>query len=290
MFQISTRIYDLETRGKETEKYASEMERCEDLLRSKRYSEAEARINQLMESVNEYYRTHREAFATQYMYEGIKFQDVYLDISMGKKVGFIAYPEAEGKYPGIIFLRGASGSAIDLKRAIHFYAKKNYICLAPEFNSESYLNGTFDLSKWYKVFSENSCVDPQRIGIMSYSRGSAFAYKLIELNIPLKAWVSYWGLFFPSHIRLENIKENPVPILILHGKKDDQCPVEWAYSMERIYKTAGVACQIKVFPDEGHVFSLKAMDEVRGMVGEFLHKYLGKGDQEFTDSVFQSIN
>ncbi len=128
------------------------------------------------------------------MYEGIKFQDVYLDISIGRKVGFIACPAAEGKYLGVIFLRGASGSAI--------------------------------------------------------------------------------------------VRENPAPILILHGKKDDQCPVEWAYSMERIYKAAGVPCQIKVFPDEGHVFSLKAMDEVRGIVGEFLHKYLGKNDKKSTDSVF----
>ena len=280
LFQVSTRIYDLETRGIRTDEFSQEVERCEDLLDSEQYSEAAARINQLVDEVNEYYQSHQAAFTIEYEFEDVRFQDVYVDISTGRRVGFMTSPLAEGKYPGIIFLRGAAGSSIDLKKAIHFYARKGYVCLSPEFNSESYLNGTFDLKKWYEIFTQHSYLDPERIGVVSYSRGSAFAYKLIEHNVPLKAWVNFWGLVFPSLVSLETIEKNPVPVFIFHGKKDDECPVEWVYNLERIYKEAGVPHKVKIFPDEGHGFSRKAMDEVRGMMIDFLEKHLKE------DSIF----
>ena len=279
LFQISTRVYDLETRGVETKKFAEELKACEELFEAKKYSKGEPRINKLAGEINKYYQDHQGEFATEYVYEGVKFQDIYMDISTGRRVGFIASPLADGVYPGLILLRGAAGSALDLKRALYYYAQKGYTCLSPEFNSESHMDGTFDLSSWHNTFIRHKALDPSRIGVISYSRGSVFAYKLIEHDIPFKAWLTYWGVLLPSHIKVETIKKNPVPVYILHGKKDDQCPVAWAYNLEKIYQSAEVPYQIKIFPDEGHGFSREAMDEIRESVAEFLAIYL-KGEKD----------
>lgn len=269
--QVQSRLYDLETRGEDVDNLSLEFDRCQSLLQSKKYSEAKKCIDSLVTALNECYR---KELHPNYIYEKVKFQDVFVETSLGRRVGFIAQPAAEGFYPGLLFLRGAGGTAIDLKRIIHSYAQKNYVCLAPEFNDQNTLKGQVDLNKWYDIFQSLPCLDSERIGVVSFSRGGLFAYKMIENGVPFRAWVNYFGVVYAKMASRDSIKKNPVPILILHGKKDKVCPVEWAYNLEKIYQEAGVSYQIKIFDSEGHGFSQEAYEEAKELRDKFLEKYL----------------
>ncbi len=268
---IASRIYDLETRGFDIEDLDRELDRCRVLLQSKKFSEAEKSLALLIEPLNEKY--HR-LLDQKYVYENVIFQDVFVNISWGKKVGFIAHPIQQGKYPGLIFLRGAASTAVHLKRLMYAYAKKNYICLAPEFNDRDPLKGLYDLMKWYEIFKSHHRLDSSRLGIVSYSRGSLYAYKLIEQNIPFQAWVNYFGVVYSHMSKSSVIKKNPVPVLILHGKRDRICPIKWAYDLEKAYRAANVPYRIKIFNREGHGFREKAREEAGALTEKFLDQYL----------------
>jgi dienelactone hydrolase len=269
--QVHSRLYDLETRGEDIDNLSLEFDKCQNLLQSKKYSEAKKCIDSLVMALNEYYR---KELPPNYTYEKVEFQDVFVETSLGRRAGFIAQPAAKGLYPGLIFLRGAGGAAINLKRIIHSYAQKDYVCLAPEFNDQNTLKGQVDLNKRYEIFQSLSCLDSQRIGVVSFSRGGLFAYKMIENGVPFRVWVNYFGVIYSKMASKDSIEKNPVPILILHGKKDKVCPVEWAYNLEKIYQEAGVPYQIKIFDREGHGFSQEAYEEARELRDKFLEKYL----------------
>ena len=270
IYQLSTRLFDLETRGEDTGSLADDIEKCRSLFQNKKYSEAEKCMDALIAIVNTRYQV---AFPGVYVYEGVQFEDVFVETTMGRKVGFFSYPEKPGKYPGIIFLRGAGTSSIDLKRTIHSYAKKNYFCLAPEFNQD-FLKGVVDLNAWYDIFSSHRFLDSQRTAVVSFSRGSYFAYKLITQDVPFNAWVNLSGVVYKTMADRDALKRNPVPLLVVHGKDDKTCPVEWAYNLENIYREAGIPIQMELFDNEGHIFSRKAGEESSKIVDAFLRKHL----------------
>jgi dienelactone hydrolase len=272
-YQVSSRIFDLETRGEDTKDLSRSLNECEKLIQSKKYSDAENSLKVLVKTVNERYQ---KSYPQVYTYGDVVFEDVFADISLGNKVGFIASPKAPGKYPGIIFLRGASGSAINLKKILSRYAQKNFICLAPEFNDNDFLKGVVDLNKWYEIFKLHASVDSEHTGVVSYSRGGYFAYKMIEENKPLRAWVNFYGVVYPNMVNIEAIRRNPVPVLILHGQKDKICPVKWAANLENAYRMAGAPYQIKIFKEEGHGFNPEAMEEARAQMDNFIDEYLIK--------------
>jgi hypothetical protein len=269
--QASSRIFDLKTRGENIDNLAQELNRCRALLQVEDYSKAEECVNAFIQRVNQRYL---KDFPLEYVYDGVRFHDVTIRTSFGEKTGFIAIPLSQEKHAGIIFLRGAWYSAIDYKRMIFDYAKKNYVCLVPEFNSVEPMKGIVDLNEWLRIFNSYPQLDPQRIAIISFSRGSLFAFRLIKNKVSCQAWVNYFGAVHPSLVEIEDIQKNPIPVLILHGKEDKTCPVKWAYNLENAYKQAGISHEIKIFEDEGHGFSRVANEQAREIVDKFLSKYL----------------
>ena len=77
--------------------------------------------------------------------------------------------------------------------------------------------------------------DSRRLGLFSFSRGSYFAYQMIAGNTPYKAWANLSGMVYREMVDPDIIKRNPVPALILHGKKDKQIPVDISYNLEKAY-------------------------------------------------------
>jgi len=268
---ISSHVFDLKTRGEKTDSLEKDFDTCLTLYRSKKYAEAEECTGALIEKIR---RMYSKEFPNHYVFENVKFEDVVVETTIGDRVGFIAYPQTEGKYPGIIFLRGAWGSAMDIKRTIHYYAQRNYICLAPEFNIGDFIKGVVDLNQWQEVFKSHPSFDSRCLGLFSFSRGSYFAYKVIAGNSPYKAWANWSGMVYRSIVDSDDIRRNPVPVLLVHGQEDKPIPIEVAYFLEKAYQEAGVSVQLEVFQDEGHSFSREARQQALEIIAIFFNKWM----------------
>jgi dienelactone hydrolase len=274
LYQISNRLFDMESRGEDVRELNAELEKCWELIETRKTKEAEAPIQSLIETVNGYYQ---KPHPSQYVFENVRYRDIYVETSQGSMLGFIAEPEKEGKFPGILLLKGANSTSFTLKRIGHRLAAQGYVCLLPDFNDDFSMNGVIDLKKWLRVFENHPRLDTRSMAVISYSRGSLYAYRLIQHGYKFQAWVTYFGVLFPTELKEEIIQNNPVPVLILHGKKDRECPIEWAYNLEEIYRNNGLPIQTRYFENERHGFSREGYTESRELVDKFFESYLNPG-------------
>jgi carboxymethylenebutenolidase len=65
-------------------------------------------------------------------------------------------------------------------------------------------------------------------------------------------------------------------VIILHGGKDDRVPVQEAYRLEELLKQHRVPYDIKIYPDQGHIFQGLAQFDAMRRVAGFFRKYLLK--------------
>jgi dipeptidyl aminopeptidase/acylaminoacyl peptidase len=67
---------------------------------------------------------------------------------------------------------------------------------------------------------------------------------------------------------------NLPPVLILHGEQDTTVPIERAHELERILQQHKVPYQIKIYPDQGHVFRGLAQLDAMRRVAQFFRNHL----------------
>lgn len=210
----------------------------------------------------------------------------------GDAVEAIAFrPVAEGKYPGVLLIPGYSKTARDYIPLGIRFAREGFACVAitqrgfgksagkPDFVGPKTLAA---LEAGFRKFAKEPYVDRERMAVFGYSRGgmaaSLLAVRLEESE--LKAAVFAAGIydFKKAHddIKLEGIRENmekeagftdaavaertsatkmarlPCPVLILHGEKDENAPVNQAYLLRDTLKELKKDFEIKTFPDRDH--------------------------------------
>jgi acetyl esterase/lipase len=68
---------------------------------------------------------------------------------------------------------------------------------------------------------------------------------------------------------------NQIPVMIIHGDKDEVVPVQQAYILEKVLKAKGVQYKLVVVPGAGHLITKLPEDEqmVFKNMGEWLKKY-----------------
>jgi carboxymethylenebutenolidase len=73
-----------------------------------------------------------------------------------------------------------------------------------------------------------------------------------------------------------NAAGNLPPVLILHGAQDTTVPVEQAYRLVSILQRHKISYQIRIYPDQGHVFKGLAQLDAMGRVAQCFMAYLLK--------------
>jgi dipeptidyl aminopeptidase/acylaminoacyl peptidase len=210
----------------------------------------------------------------------------------GDEVEAIAFrPSADGRYPGVLLIPGFSRTARDyIPMGIRF-AKEGFACVAVTQRGFGKSRGAADfvgpktvaaLEAGLHKFSAEPYVDGSRLGILGYSRG-AMAASLLAVRAKqadLKAAVFAAGVYdfkkAYDDIKLAGIRANMehesglsetavkertsltkmgdlnCPVLILHGEKDENAPVNQAYMLRDRLKELNKEFELKVFPDAGH--------------------------------------
>lgn len=198
-------------------------------------------------------------------------------------------PTAPGHHPGLVMIPGHSRSAPDyLPLAVRF-AREGLACLAISQRGYGRSAGEPDcvgpktiaaLQAGLDRFAQDPNVDPDRIGVLGYSRGALAAAILATQSDRVKAAVLAGGIYdFQAayqSITLDGIRQNmekeaglgddaararsPIarmdrlqgPVLILHGAKDQNAPVSQAESLRDRLQALGKAHEVVIYPDRDH--------------------------------------
>jgi dipeptidyl aminopeptidase/acylaminoacyl peptidase len=208
----------------------------------------------------------------------------------GKNVEAISFEPRGGlKFPGLLLIPGHATTARDWIPNGLTYAQKGYAGLAVSQPGYGRSEGPGDyvgprtltvLTAGYRRFQREPFVDPNRMGIVGYSRGGMAASLLsVQLN-DLKAVVLGAGVYdfkkAYDETGLDGIRENmkaetgmtseaikqrssvlqmeklKCPVLILHGEKDINVPVSQAYLLRDRLTALRKEFEIQIFPDREH--------------------------------------
>ena len=211
------------------------------------------------------------------------------------------HPSAPGAYPGILMIPGFSRTARDYVPFGVRLAAQGFSCLAVTMPGFGRSSGDPDfcgpkttaaLETALRRFRAESFVDSTRVGVYGYSRGAISAAILATRDNGLRAGIFASGIYdlaraygeikdqgvllnlknetglteaaFRERSPLFSMEHLACPVLILHGDKDQNAPVDQAKLLEARLTELKKPFEIKLFPEAGHDLGISNVLEATG--------------------------
>lgn len=207
--------------------------------------------------------------------------------SAGRQIRIDHYaPKRSGSNPAVILLHGSGGPMHGLDPfagqaalfgvhvfVLHYFDRTGHTWVSPSQVEQHFPAWLETLKDALSFVAEQPGVDPHRIGLLGFSLGGYLALALATQDSRIAAVAEIVG-GLAEHFISDAAKLPPV--LILHGARDNTVPVERAHELERILQQHRIPYEIKIYPDQGHVFQgLAQLDAMRRVAG-FFRNYLLK--------------
>jgi carboxymethylenebutenolidase len=197
-------------------------------------------------------------------------------------------PATAGARPGILVLHGSGGAgSYWMDRFAPTLMKFGVAAYAPHYlqktrsqraTAEMILDGKH-FPEWLGAIrdavgyiAERPGIDARRIGVLGVSLGGYLAVALGIEDRRMRAVIELSG-GLPVGWE-DRVGQGMAPVLILHGAADTVVPVSEAYKLQGVLRERRVACEMEVFPGEGHWFSAGAQARVLMSCARFLGQYL----------------
>ncbi|HEV3164895.1 MAG TPA: dienelactone hydrolase family protein [Isosphaeraceae bacterium] len=197
-------------------------------------------------------------------------------------------PEEPGKYPAVVIVHGHGGVGEGKQSGCHEQgrrlARAGYVALVPHYfgplspdskngrkNARSYNLWVRNVADTVSYAAKRTDVDPKRIGLVSFSLGSAVAISVAARDRRVLAVVENFGTL-PEWESL-NWSRLP-PLLILHGDKDEIVSLDEAYKLDKVLDNANVTHDMHIYEGAGHGFQGEDQSDAYHRTLEFLDQYV----------------
>jgi dienelactone hydrolase len=207
--------------------------------------------------------------------------------SNGKPIRIDHYPPNHaGSSPAMILIHGSGGPLHGLDPfasqaamfglhvfVLHYFERTGHNWVAPSQIESHFLDWLDTVKDAVSFVASQPGVDAERIGLLGFSLGAFLSLALATQDSRIAAVAElFGGLPEPFTKNAGNLP----PVLILHGAQDSTVPIDRAYELERILQQHKISYQIKIYPDQGHVFRGLAQLDAMGRVTQFFRNYLFK--------------
>lgn len=183
--------------------------------------------------------------------------------------------------PLVIMLHGVGGPQVPLYRGLAQYlAEKNYTVLFLHYfdATDTYRGSDQNYLAWEKAVSDlvDSChKNPlwakRKVALLGFSLGASVALAAGSQAIPVDALAEWYGSL-PDEF-FYALKGMP-PLLILHGRHDDNIPVQNAQQILQLCAMKNFTCESHIYPDQGHGFLPPDFDDAVKRTLEFFSRKL----------------
>jgi carboxymethylenebutenolidase len=208
-------------------------------------------------------------------------------ISDGKSIRLDHYPPNHaGSSPAVILVHGSGGPLHGLDPfasqaaifgvhvfVLHYFERTGHNWVSPSQIEPHFLAWLETVKDAVSFVASQSGVDANRIGLLGFSLGAYLSLALATQDSRIAAVAELFG-GLPE--QFTNDAGNLPPVLILHGAQDTTVLIDRAYELERILQQHKIPYQIKIYPDQGHVFRGLAQLDAMRRVAQFFRSYLLK--------------
>ncbi|MFQ5925106.1 MAG: alpha/beta hydrolase family protein [Dehalococcoidia bacterium] len=221
---------------------------------------------------------------------------------------FMAKPEEKGRFPAVLVNHGGGGMDEVYEEMCIELAGTGYAALTMTFRGyvgsqgrQEYGKGEIeDLLNLVEYIKSQGFVDENRIGMFGYSRGALNTLLTCQRSEDFKAvvlWAAPVDMIAhhmlnpfiedliggsPQKLAEEYRIRSPInfvervtcPIFIIHGELDEVIPVKHAHMLARELERNNNYFEMKIYPGEGHVFTLETYRDAWKETVRFLNRYL----------------
>lgn len=163
----------------------------------------------------------------------------------------IYYGASAGRQPAVMVLSSIGGVTSHEHDFARRLAQAGYAAVVVDYLRK----GSDEVEKEYDVLKSNPRIDPQRIGIVGFSRGAFEAISFAQhqhdfADRRVKAIVSlYIGPFIPTGPDTDH-----PATLFLHGDQDVHVSTQELHGYCDSKSKAGIVCQVHIYPGVRHAF------------------------------------
>lgn len=199
---------------------------------------------------------------------------------------YLAYPDGEGVYPGIVLIHSFNGLEQGYRDMVDAFAAEGFVVLAVGWQTferspsdvlmEQLLLDSID----YLTVRDD--VDPERLGLTGFCAGGRYTMLFMPQIDAFGAGVAWYG--FPNNgdpAPAAFVDDLDSPMLIIHGTDDNPSPIADIYAYATQLADADKDFELKVYANEPHGFMLQngelrtdevATDAFNEMVDYFTRK------------------
>ena len=215
---------------------------------------------------------------------------------------------AQPPHPAVVLLHGFAGHAHNLVGLARRASANGYAALAlslrgwlgSEGESDQGLRQPLDVLAAIDWLARRPLVDPARIGLVGASMGGQVALLTAAHKPPIRAVASYFaptdlatwregnpfirdylddlcgpeGL--PVRSPLLRVAQIDVPVLLIHGDRDENVPVQQTLAMAQSLKEHGKDVETLILPGATHYFSEQEYGIALRKLFEFLRRHLNR--------------
>lgn len=179
--------------------------------------------------------------------------------------GFYAYPEKEGKYPGVVMIHEWWGLNSNIKDMAKELAKEGYRVLAVDLFGRvattpdearaqttglDQVKALENLKAAAKFLKQNGA---SKVASLGWCFGGKQSVELAISGEKLDATVVYYGSGLATTTdKLQAIKW---PVLGIFGDQDQAIPIATVRAFETSLNTLGITNEIYIYPGVGHAFA-----------------------------------
>ncbi len=181
--------------------------------------------------------------------------------------GYLAQPDGDGAYPGIVVIQEWWGLNPHIKEVAERFATAGYVALAPDLYYGEVATEPDEARKLAMALDRERAiakvlaaaqylqgmksVSSQKMGVVGWCMGGALSLSSAADSVDeLGATVAFYG----RPLSAEDTPKLEVPVLGLYGEKDAGIPVTAVREFEKELQANGKTHQIHVYDEAPHAF------------------------------------